>query len=113
MSSYMPYWQVVKSNPTFMVLDPLQLLQDLLFPMVCSLNYFPKIDKFVILYRPIMVIVDSVKKLLSADAAESFVPVVDGFLLLDGTGVVLVKQPEDLIYFGDQVLRELGPLDFL
>jgi hypothetical protein len=82
-SANVPHWEVIKANPTLMVLDPLQLLQDLLLSVVRSLDYFPKVYELVVLDRSIVVIVDSVKKFLGADPAESLVPVVDGFLLLD------------------------------
>ena len=68
--------QVLKSAPALAILDVIEFLSNFFFGVPAGLDDFPEVDPFVETDRTVVVDVNCIKELFSADLGEGPIPVV-------------------------------------
>jgi len=89
--------KVVESSPALSLLDGLELLQDFALLVSAAFHDFPECFKLFELNLTVVVDINAVKELSSRHFAESSLPVLDGFILINSVRAVNVEESEDLL----------------
>lgn len=89
--------QIIKSNPTFTILNVFKFSTDFFFTMTCLLNCLPEVRKLYDCYCSVFVYIYSIEKLLSWNLAKLGFPMFDCLLPIDFIRMVFIKQIKDLL----------------